>query len=233
MIREQIRDEIPALVNTSVNTAVTEATKKLKDEIGHLKTENSSLKEENSNLKKSVDKLKSGEKEVKLLADNNEQYSRRNSLRISGIPMENDEITDELVLELATDMGVDLQLSEIDRSHRVGKVKNGNRALIVKFTSYRARQKLYSIRKDLRYHDKRKNVFINEDLTSRRSKLLAQARQLVRERKLRAAYTGDGKIFIKDNESQRHYITTKHQLTDYLTVEPRPESEDEGENDDL
>ena len=87
MIKEQIRDEIPAVVNT----AVKEATKTLKDEISHLKTENSSLKKENSNLKKSVDSLRSAEKKVELLADHNEQYSRRNSLRITGIPIEADE----------------------------------------------------------------------------------------------------------------------------------------------
>ena len=226
MIKEQIRDEIPAVVNT----AVKEATKTLKDEISHLKTENSSLKKENSNLKKSVDSLRSAEKKVELLADNNEQYSRRNSLRITGIPIEANESTDEQVLDLATDMGVDLHLSEIDRSHRVGQLQNGQRALIVKFTSYRARQELFSLRKNLRYHDTRKNVFINEDLTSQRSKLLSEARKLVRERRLRAAYTGDGKIFIKDNENARHFITTKDQLREYSTVEPRQDSEDEDEN---
>ena len=45
--------------------------------------------------------------------------------------------------------------SDIDRSHRVGPTKNG---IIVKFTSYRAHQKLLVVRKDLRKSDKNKNV---------------------------------------------------------------------------
>ena len=53
------------------------------------------------------------------------------------------EDTDDIVLKIASDIGSDLQLHEIDRSHRVGKPgehRTRPRDIIVKFTSYRARQ---------------------------------------------------------------------------------------------
>ena len=75
-------------------------------------------------------------------------------------------------------MSVDLRQSDTDRSHRVEQFKSGQRALLVKFTNYRAQQKLFSARKNLRNSDKLQDVFINEDLTSRRSQLLSEAPKL-------------------------------------------------------
>lgn len=222
MLREQLREDIPKLIKE----AVTDATKSLTGEIANLKSQNNLLQNENSNLRKSVKELNVKVNRVELLADSNEQYSRRNSLRIAGIPTVEGESTDAKVIELANDMGVNISESDIDRSHRVGPFRRGQRALIVKFTSYRARQKLFAIRKDLRKSDKHRDVFINEDITSRRSKLLFSARQLVRERRLRAAYTSDGKIFVKDNDGEKHHITSTDQMTQFSRVQSRAESDD-------
>lgn len=75
--------------------------------------------------------------------DASEQYSRRNSLRISGIPETVNEDTDQVVLHVAETVGVNILPSGIDRSHRLGK--SGNRQtqdILVKFTSYRARERV-------------------------------------------------------------------------------------------
>ena len=53
--------------------------------------------------------------------DSLEQYSRRNSLRIAGIPEEEGEETDKIVLGLAANLNIELNQTEIDRSHHVGK----------------------------------------------------------------------------------------------------------------
>ena len=54
-------------------------------------------------------------------------------------------------MELANDIGIPLHECDIERSHRVGPTKNGQRAIIVvKLTSYRACQRLFAVRKDLR-----------------------------------------------------------------------------------
>ena len=49
-------------------------------------------------------------------------------------------------------------------------------------------------------------IFINEDLTKFRSKLLFEARSLVCNNKLYSAYLSDGKIFICDHNDHRSVV---------------------------
>ena len=78
------------------------------------------------------------------------QLTRLNStvgLRIAGIPESLGEDTDEQVLDLAQDIDVDIFLSDIDRSHRVGKPRTHKpRDIKVKFATYRARRKMLKAR---------------------------------------------------------------------------------------
>ena len=53
-----------------------------------------------------------------------------------------------------------------------------------------------------------KGLFINEDLTKLRSKLLFDARSLTRANMLKSAYSTDGKIFVRDNDEEWHMIKT-------------------------
>ena len=83
---------------------------------------------------------------------------------------------------MAATIGCDLQLNEIDRSHRVGKpdaTRTRHREILVKFVSYRARQKLYKMRTALKDNGYA-GVFLNEDLTRKRSSVLFEARKVVK-----------------------------------------------------
>ena len=100
-------------------------------EINAVKIENDKLRSENSDLRKSVDKLTQRVDKLELLTDAGEQYQRRISIRISGIPETKDENTDAIVSKLASDLGVHLHPSDIDRSHRSGRVV-GKRSILVK-----------------------------------------------------------------------------------------------------
>lgn len=61
--------------------------------------------------------------ESKAREDDLEQYSRRNSIRITGVEQTNDKgNTDELVVNIIKkELGVDVEIKDLDRSHRVGK----------------------------------------------------------------------------------------------------------------
>ncbi|XP_052271465.1 uncharacterized protein LOC127872172 [Dreissena polymorpha] len=86
------------------------------------------------------------------------------------------------------------------------------RDIIVKLTSYRA--KLYLRRsklKDVGY----KSTFINEDLTSKRSSLLFNARALVKSGRLLGAWSSDGTILIKDSKSKIHRVSNNDYLTSF------------------
>ena len=70
-------------------------------------------------------------------------------------------------------------------------------------------------RKDLRDIEERPNVFINEDLTKTRSKLLFDARSLVRVNKLKTAYSANRKIFIRNNEDKRLLVKSDSNILEH------------------
>ena len=102
------------------------------------------------------------ENTVKLLSskcDNNEQYSRRTSVRINNIPLPDDgnETAEEVfdkVKDLIEESEAEVAESFIDRAHRVGKPyvdQEGQRKqqVIVKFTTWYHRPLFYGARKKL------------------------------------------------------------------------------------
>ena len=117
--------------------------------------------------------------------------------------------------------------SDIDRSHRVGKLDNKSRPanggprrhrdIIVKFATYNAKHRLFEKRKDLREIPERTNVYINEDLTRTRAKLLYDERTLhvALVNKIQGAYSLDGKIFIRDNEDKRLLVKSDSDILEY------------------
>ncbi|KAL8606910.1 hypothetical protein ACOMHN_048706 [Nucella lapillus] len=93
--------------------------------------------------------------DLQIQVDSLEQYSRRNNVRISGIPEPKggsvQEDTDNIVQKLGEAIGVRVTSEMIDRSHRVGKrTGTSDRQIIVKFTSYRYSRLLMTSRKGLK-----------------------------------------------------------------------------------
>ena len=212
MLKDTFRGEIVNLVDSVVQGVL----KGINDRIASLEARNSTLESQNTALMSRVAVLEKA-------ADQAEQYSRRNNIRISGCPEVANEDTDNIVLKMASDIGCDLQLHEIDRSHRVGKPGENRtrpREIIVKFTSYRARQKLYKMRVALKDHGYQ-GTFLNEDLTQYRSKLLYEARKVVKAERAKVAWSSDGNILIKDFGDIIHRLNTANDL---LTINfpPKP-----------
>lgn len=140
-------------------------------------------------LEKQVDKL--------------EQYTRRNSLRITGVPEKETEDLYAETLKLANeklDVSPPISITDIDRVHRIGpRQSSGNsapRTIILKMATYRARANIYKNRSKLR--NNRDKIFLNEDLTKARSSLFRDARQFKREKKIIDCWTFDGTLLIKD-----------------------------------
>ena len=178
------------------------------------------LEKENKELKQRVMKLEDA-------ADQAEQYSRRNCLKISGVP-ENDaseESTDDLVIKLARAIDVDLSLQDIDRSHRLGKSESGDNArprpwdIVVKFATYRTRARFYKARvltKDRGY----RGVFVNEHLTKTRNNILYQARRRVKSKQLKSAWSFDGFLFVRHHDEKVQRIYSVTDLPEYVPLEP-------------
>ncbi|KAJ4426129.1 hypothetical protein ANN_26938 [Periplaneta americana] len=125
-----------------------------------------------------------------------EQYQRHQYLCILGVPESEGEDTDAIAVDVAAQIGVELEVHDIDRSHRVRRRGERPRPVIVKFVSYRKRREVFLNEKKL----KGKPITIREDLTQARHKLL---RQYIDKYGVTSVWTIDGNIFVKIGEVKR------------------------------
>lgn len=143
-----------------------------------------------ASLREKDERIASLERKLEDKQDALEQYQRRQSLRIFGIPENNNEDTDQIAIEVAAKVGVNLVVSDIDRSHRVGRQGDRPRPVIVKFVSYRKRREVFTNKKLL----KNSGVTLREDLTQSRHALL---KDCITRYGLTNVWTTDGIIFVK------------------------------------
>ena len=79
---------------------------------------------------------------------------------------------------------------------------------MIKFTLYRARQKLLKNKSKLRASGY-KNVFVNEILMALRVKIFYQTRKLVKDRFITSTWTSDGTIIVRYNQLKLHRLETR------------------------
>ena len=142
--------------------------------------------------------------------DSQEQYSRRQNLRINGIPETGDteDITTAVLNLVNHTMAIKPQLQRhaIVKCHRLGpKVdRRGDqqtRPIIVKFTNESIRDDVLRARFVLKEHNAKHSdsrIFLNEDLTGIRAKLAREARVLKKSGKIDDTWTFNGNVMIKD-----------------------------------
>ena len=153
--RSQIKGESQL---SSLNETVEFLSKKFDDLVKEKDEQIKNLTEKNKELKKKIEDLE-------IEQDRQEQYSRRNCLLLHGIEENKKENTDSLVTEnIKKYTGIELSDFDIDRSHRLGKPKpNKPRPIIVKFTRYNIRSKLFSSKNTF----KDPNISLTESLTQK------------------------------------------------------------------
>ena len=145
-----------------------------------------SLEEKVLGLTEKVDKLSS-------LVDRQEQYSKRNCILIHGVKENQNEDTDEVVInKMKSEMDLDISPGDIDCTHRIGVPSKGkNRPIIIKFVRYMDRRHVFSNKKTL----KGKTMSITESLTKIRMSPLKEA---TNKFEYSSVWTADGKIMCKE-----------------------------------
>jgi hypothetical protein len=140
---------------------------------------------------------------LEIRIESQEQYSRTTSLRFYNIQVPVDERgrivhpvdTDQLILQVCnTKLGLDININDIGRSHVIGKVKNVS---IVRFLSYRIRNRVYTNKKALKGHPD--GIFITEY----RTELVKKLSQLKYSKQIYTYWTSDGRIYVKQTETSR------------------------------
>lgn len=178
---------------------------------------------QNKNLEKELvesrQKINDQEEEISELydlQDKVEQYTRKNSLEIHGIPERVYNSTEEVILKLGEVLEVAVTPEDIEISHTL-KGKGENPVILAKFISHKVKTSLYRKRtslKSVRVSDlfpdstaatrvESSRIFINENLTSYRRSLVKVANEKRKDGLLMSVWTIDGKIFVKTSPDGR------------------------------
>ena len=132
-------------------------------------------------------------------SDDSEQYSRRNCLLVHGVEEQEQENTDNIVLNVIKEhLDIELSVKDLDRSHRIGKnnSKSKCRPIVVKFISYNDRRKIFDNKKRF----KGTGVSITESLTAERMRQLKNARD---QSGFNNVWSIDGRIMYKDSTATK------------------------------
>jgi len=173
------------LITAAVTAAVSASTKHLFTEM--VKAEEVRKREVQEELKKTKRQLQL----LKFEVDSLEQQGRKDSLRIFGVPEVPGENTNSIMLELAKDMDVVMTDSDISVSHRLPARGGKPKPIIVKLGRRNLKTEIMRKKKKLREKEERKHVYINEDLTPMRSKLISK---LKKDPTVKRVWSIDGKI---------------------------------------
>ena len=175
---------------------------------------NEQLKIELQATKKRVNELEGENDDLTENMDALEQYIRKNSLEIEGIP-ENVCDDEEAVLKVAQVLNVNVKREDIDICHRIKRKKSN--PIIVRFISHKVKRTLYKQRVKLKNisgsqlfpsapataRPSSNQIFINENLTAHRRNLVRMANEMKQDGLLKGVWTVDGKIFVKTSPEDR------------------------------
>ncbi|XP_039297899.1 uncharacterized protein LOC120354606 [Nilaparvata lugens] len=184
----------------------------------------SSLKSENATLRARL-------RETELQQDELDQYGRRNTVEVHGIPeIKNENIPDHII-NIGKVLNVNLDYSSIDACHRLPKRRNqpitAAAAIVVRFVRRADADALLSGRRAINLTTSHINIqgnntiYLNQSLTKKRRKLFAQARQILGDKGVRRLWIdcvgrvkvrgedGETVYLLKDEEDLKHIRTRK------------------------
>ena len=169
--------------------------------------------------------------------DELEQYSRRDSLEITGIPIVPNDDPAKLVVEMASLVDVQLDESDISVAHRLPPTKKVQDRLIVKFARRTKRDEIYKKRGKLRTKrtkdlptvraqpessaiSHKAAIHVNESLTPYRKRLFGRILEFKRDNNYKYLWTANGRIMLRETDTSRAlcFVTyeTFEEYLDYL-----------------
>ena len=180
----------------------------LQQKVDLLQSKLTSIEEGKTKMEKAIT-------DITLMHDDLEQYTRKFNLEIYGVPEEEEENVEESILSLARCIAVDLEPEDIDICHRLKKGNTLPKLIIVRFANYYSRDKMYRNRRNLRkanigrFLKGAEKIYINENLTARRSGLFKKVRDMKRQHEESKTWTLDGKIFVKPDPLRNTAVVIK------------------------
>ena len=195
VIVQEVLASLQPVLASVVSTAVATATREI---IVQLKGELASLAEQKVELNRAKAQIQSQRCELERL----EQYTRRDNVRIFGMEEVEGENTSQVVVQLAKEIGVDMTEADLSTCHRLGVPGTGNpgsrrargkpRPIIARFCRRDVKASLMRNKKELKKKEAFKAVFLADDLTRLRSRLI---QAMKKDENITRVWTVEGKVF--------------------------------------
>lgn len=178
-----------------------------------------SLTKENTLMKSEMAEMRAGMKDLAksintLERENNdlEQYGRRECIEVNGLPEQQNEKPEEIIIKIASEIGVHIKNDDMVACHRIQR-RNGDTGLICKFLNRKKSDEMLGNRKKMKgktvgslgFHatpaQRNGKIFINESLTTRNKELFRQARVKTNAIKWKYCWTKNGDVFARKDEN--------------------------------
>lgn len=254
-LKEELKAEMKSIVEQSVNrirtqvNEIVEKVEKIEKSQTFISAKYDKLLETiqaNKKQTQSIEtKIKNHEERITNLYDRNyenltalddiQQYLRRDCIEIIGIPKLSDDKPNQLVAELSTLIGVELDKADISTAHRLPDTKKTKNRIIVKFVRrdkreefFRSRSKLAgkstsslpSVNREIEKSiQKPSKIHINESLTGYRKKLFGKIHAFKKDNNFKYIWTTNGKIHLRETDiSDVFTFTTEEEFQDFITL---------------
>nr|XP_039255589.1 uncharacterized protein LOC120332413 [Styela clava]XP_039255595.1 uncharacterized protein LOC120332413 [Styela clava] len=151
--------------------------------------------------------------------EDQERRGRLENLEFHGIPVKQNEDTDEIVCNIAKMIGVDIKATDISVSHRMPTTGEETRspAIIAKFVHRKNKIKIFEKRKFLRsmtpntIFSNPSKIFIAENLTALNKDLYFRARAAKNNCGYKFIWTSNGRVFVKKNAEIKNSLNIRHE----------------------
>lgn len=205
-----VKDQCNARVTQLENT-ISELTRSLEfsqAEIQDLKSEMSTLRKSDNEKQAIISECKTRIEELTGRVNYQEDHSRRNNLRISGIAEQNGETWEQTALQVLNMVQEKLQLPpvKLERAHRVGPHDNTTpRTIVARFEHYGEREAVLRNARKL----KGTGIYINEDLCPASQEIIRGKLPLLKQARSegKIAYFKYTRLIIRDRTNPRSLQT--------------------------
>lgn len=183
----QLEERLTKSIQSVIAATMKEEMKQLRSELEQSKQEVMKLKSDNVVLGNQVNDL--------------HQYIRRENILITNYPEQANESIETIVCQLGDKIGVPLNFkTDVQAAHR-NPSKSAVKPIIVRFTNRQVRNAFIKAAKSKKMKLNNSPIYVNDHLTPANSKLFYEARMLVRAKKIKAAWTYAGNIYVKKAEN--------------------------------
>ena len=217
--KSELYDKLDAAkyeIKTKLETMCNGLENKLLKTVGELETRVEQLEGENGILKQQLDAM--------------EKYDRGDSLEIHNVPVTTTENAEEIVIAIASEMGIELAPSDISTAYRLPqkkeKVGKTTPRLYVKFTRRSMKKLIYSTRSKKKVTHQQLGIgtngkiYIHEHLSKSQLDLYYKTKDKVKDLGYKFLWTQDLNIYVRHNEKAKRIIINNETDLDNLQEVP-------------